>query len=297
MKLHFYTKLDVKPSADGDGTLSSSSEFLVKIASGSVKQGCTYQIRRGMESSGDLYNCLAGAAKDQEARFKKITDSDLLGTNEEQLDATLALYAALQASKKTVKISLDPGALTMLKGNDYKLCFAKKVAEDTYNVVWQSYALYLEQNTFSWTPQYQLFGSNLFYDQVEVQVSTNPVNIGLGEESTLSEAGVLSKPKTGGAATAINMKNEFGPIHPGINQISSGIDGSLISTPIYVAPKQIAPGDISLTPIDQVLVWFEQGIETSTMFSNTRTMSVDIDLTYESSANRLYNKEYKWVTP
>lgn len=51
-----------------------------------------------------------------------------------------------------------------------------------------------------------------------------------------------------------------------------------------------------LTPIDTVMVWFQQNIATSTMFSSARSNSVEIDLTSTNTATRLY-KGGQWSTP
>lgn len=212
-----------------------------------------------------------------------------------QIESVENLTALLDAAQKTVNIDIDPDTLEDLKNNEYKLCFAKKVAS-TYNVVWQSYDSYLVSNQFQWTPQYQLFGSNTFQDGLTVRVSTNLVNIGLNQVSVLDSSGVLLPPASGGLVTAITMNNKYGLIHPGLNQLSTGIDGQAISTSIYVAPDAVEPGDIQLTPEDVVLVWFEQDIETSTMFSVAQTNAVEIDLTDSNSETRLY-KNGVWSTP
>ena len=199
------------------------------------------------------------------------------------------LRSALAASQKIVTIEIAPGDLTLLKKSGYKLCFAKKVGDADYNVVWQSYDAYLSNNEFSWTPQYQLFASNLFKANVQVKVSTNIVNIGLGQTSTLDEHGLLSSAVTGGPNISMTFVNDYGPIHPGINQLSTGIDGNQVSTPIYVAVDQVVTGETVLTPVETILVWFEQNVQTSTMFSTSRSQSVEIDLTFDNNATRLYS--------
>jgi hypothetical protein len=78
--------------------------------------------------------------------------------------------------------------------------------------------------------------------------------------------------------------------------MSIGIDGVQTSTPIYVSEQVMVAGTASLTPVDIVLVWFEQDIKTSTMFSNARSNPIQIDLTTEDSATRLY-KGGQWTTP
>jgi hypothetical protein len=199
--------------------------------------------------------------------------------------------AALGAVRKSVKIEIADNDLETLKINSYKLCFAKKVGNNDYNVVWQSSNLYLANNTFSWTPQYQLFGSNIFSGNVSVNVSTNLVTIELGETSVLNKSGILLAPKTAGATTCFTMDNQFGSIHPGVSQLCAGLDGTMTSSPIYVATNAVVSGPVELTPVEKVLVWFEQDIETSTMFSTARSRSVEMDLTEANTARYRYAKE------
>jgi hypothetical protein len=209
--------------------------------------------------------------------------------------ALMNFVSALAEVQKVVNIQIASGDLENLKKAKYKLCFAKKVGDSDYNVVWQSYSDYLSYNTFSWTPQYGLFGSNVFEDDIKVQVQTNIVTIGLGETSILNSYGVLGDPTTGGPTTCFTMDNQYGSIHPGVNQLSTGIDGTQISTPIYVAEAPIVKGTAELTPVEKVLVWFEQNIETSTMFSTARSNEVEIDLTFQNTASRKYENQ-KWIT-
>lgn len=220
-----------------------------------------------------------------EATLHKPSSREMLKYND------FALSVA--AVEKLVNIVIDPADLQLLKDHNYKMCFAKKVGNFSYNVVWQAYELFLEDNEFTWTPIYQLFGTNTFKSDVTVKAATNPVSIGLGEITTLNSAGILSKPVSGGPETSLNLINDYGKIHAGVNQLSTGIDGSTVSTPIYVSEKAIIMGETELTPVEKVLVWFEQNIETSTMFSSTRSNAVEIDLTFTNSAARLY-KGQKW---
>lgn len=209
----------------------------------------------------------------------------------------VALFSSVAAAvEKSVTIEIAPEDLEALKKAKYALCFAKKVAEGDYNVVWQSSKQYLSNNIFSWTPMYQMFGSNLFQANIQVEVSTNIQQIGLGETCILDETGYLKTASTGGPDISLTMNNQYGSIHPGINQLSTGLDGQTISTPIYVAQSPIVMGLDVLTPVETVLVWFQQNIETSTMFSTARSNSIEIDLTKTNSATRLYSNE-QWSTP
>ena len=226
-------------------------------------------------------------------RVRKLSKSKKM--NKPQIAKHHSLKAALAATMKSVKIEISQDELDNLKGNDYMLCFAKKVGDNAYNVVWQAYDKYLSNNTFSWTPQYQLFGTNTFQSNIQVVAQTNTVTIGLGETSTLNSAGNLSNPVSGGPSTSITMINDYGNIHPGVNQLSTGIDGSVTSTPIYVAQQASITGTTSLTPVEKVLVWFQQNIETSTMISEVIGTPVEIDLTLADSATRLYSNG-QWTT-
>lgn len=211
-------------------------------------------------------------------------------------DYSKVLTSTLAATQKSVKIQIASADLTRLKQSGYKLCFAKKLDNEDYDVVWQSYTNYLSNNTFSWTPQYQLFGASVFQANLTVDISTNLVQIGLGQQSILDNSGLLGPAATGGPANSINLANNYGPIYPGICQLSTGIDGRQVSTPIYVAPAQVVQGLTALTPTDTLLVWFEQNVQTGTMFNSSRSQSIEIDMNVENNAVRLYTGG-SWTTP
>lgn len=290
-KLHIYqgdTKI-----ADGDGTLSSSAPFEVTITSGMdhVQHGCVYKVCQGQSIPHDLYHCTHTDKSTNKATFLR-QEANFEGESA-YMNHVLTMQAYLAAVEKMVNVEIAEKDFATLKESGYKLCFAKKVGDNDFNVVWQSYNDYLASNEFSWTPQYQLFGTNKFNAGVKVKASTNRINIGLGESSTLNPSGWLQPPVTGGPTTCFTMINEYGPIHPGVNQLCTGLGGEQISSPIYVAPSQAVEGEVKLTPVEKVLVWFEQNIETSTMFSGSRSLSIEIDLTKDNSATRQY-KDGKW---
>lgn len=201
---------------------------------------------------------------------------------------------ALTGATKTVTVEVDSNILKTLKDSGYSLCFAKKVG-DTYNVVWSSSTGFLSNNDFSWQPQYQLFGTNTFQAAVVVKATTNTQNIQLGQISVLDKEGVLEAPKSGGPSTSISMNNQYGSIHPGVNQLATDLNGNLVSSAIYVAENAVVTGTINLTPKESVLVWFEQDIETGTMFSDARSNSCEIDMTNTNSQTVLYNDSQEWV--
>lgn len=299
-KLHIYKKVvnTWTKMADGDGTIDDSAAFTVTLSKGSVASGNTYDIRQGQAATGTLCNCTAVNGK--AATFTVSPGQALAVQHFDAAQQSLAnFYAALDAVSKNVDILIDVDDLAELKANNYALCFAKKVQSGndagSYNVVWQSLTNYLHSTGFSWTPQYSLFGTNTFNASVTVTAATNTQTVGLGQQCLLDSAGNLEAASTGGSATGVTMINQFGSIHPALSQIST-LNGSAAVTPLYVAPYAMVTGTATLTPIDTVLVWFQQDIETSTMFSSARSMSVEIDLTTVNSATRLY-KGQQWVTP
>ncbi len=215
----------------------------------------------------------------------------------EQLSALFPnmLQPVLNASTKTVIINISGNQLELLKTNKYRLCFAKKVGDNDFDVVWQSYTDFMEYNEISWIPLYQIFATNTFHASVKVKASCKPVQIGLGQQITLDKNGKLGKVTTGGSATSINLLNECGSIHPGINQVSFDEEQNMIYSPIYVSQLAAAKGEIKLTPKEEVLVWFEQNIETGTMFSDARSNAQELDLSNQNDITITYTDDQQWV--
>jgi hypothetical protein len=294
-KLYFYRNVGkhVTKFAEGDGTVSSTAAFNVTLSSGSVKQGTVYEIRQGGSTSGELYNCTVGASKNGTATFKLASAMALERLDTEHFGATLALQAALEATSKIIHVQVADDDLESLKSSKYKLCFAKKIADHDYNVVWQSSDKYTTTTTFSWVPMYELFGTNTFKDSVTVKADTKHVRIGLGQTSTLDPAGLLQDAVSGGPDISITMANQYGDIRPGLTQIASLGGDSTASQPFYVAPLPIKLGSVALTPVDSVLIWFEQNIQTSTMFSTARSNTQELDMTTKNEVSVLY-KDGKW---
>jgi len=198
---------------------------------------------------------------------------------------------------KTLIVEIASEDLIFLQDNAFKLNIAIKVnLNDTFNVVWQSISNYLGSNTYQWSPIFQVFGTNEFVDNVTVNIQTNLVNVCLGQEVTLDSAGILGPASDGGPSTAISFTNEFGLIHPGLAQQLTDPTGIQTILPTFVTPDPIPLGTEVLTPMDEVMVWFEQNIETSTMFSDARSNSFTVDMTTTNTATvRFSNGE--WTTP
>lgn len=217
-------------------------------------------------------------------------------------ETTPHLRECLNNAEKQVIVKILQKDFKALKTGRYMLCFAKKMCDDTYNVVWKAFGNYLINNVFSWRPQYRLFGSNQFHDGKTVNVSTNAVAVEPGQTATLSSIGILQKPVSGGSPTGFTMRNKYGKIHVGVSQACTRLDGTPVCSPMYVSALEAPKGDIVLTPVDKVLVWFQQDVVSGTMFSTVpvndrfrgaRTDALELDLTETNSVHCQF-KEQAW---
>jgi hypothetical protein len=210
------------------------------------------------------------------------------------------------ATTKTVAVTIYVDDFMFLKQNGYNLCFAKKV-DNTYDVVWSSETAYLQNNSFSWTPHYAIFGRNDFTAGVLVDTNTNTQPIDLGQQALLDVYGTIEAPSSimplvPPDDTLIRLVNQYGPIHPGLMAVHSDLLGNFAAqtptqgTPIYVAQQAIALGQDDLTPVDKVEVWFQQNVQTSTMFSEAVSNAIEVDLTDVDTQTVLYQGGV-WSTP
>ena len=196
---------------------------------------------------------------------------------------------------KTLIVEITSDDLIMLQGEGLKLNIAIKV-NNTFDVVWQSISNYESSNTYQWSQDFQVFASNEFQEDVTVESETNLVNVELGQEVTLNPIGVLGPAMDGGPAGSISFINDFGPIHPGLSQQLTDPAGVQEILPAYISPNLIVPGiDELLTPIDEVMVWFED-TETGTMFSDPRSNPFVADLTEINELTVLFSNG-EWSIP
>ena len=206
---------------------------------------------------------------------------------------------------RTIQIDVDEDMLPVLKKSGYVLCIATRVEEGTYNVIWHASSGFMNTNHFSWTHDYDLFATNVpFAPKSVVRPSTTPVSIRPGEQAVLAESGVLGSAVAGGPATGITLVNRSGTISPGLQQTATGLDGTTSTSVTWVAPNPIVRGTATLTPVDKVLIWFEQGATTGAMFSTPQILalvttdavseSIELDLTSVASAGCRYSDE-KWT--
>ncbi|KAI0633822.1 hypothetical protein C8Q77DRAFT_1117258 [Trametes polyzona] len=163
--------------------------------------------------------------------------------------------------------------IASLKAGGFRLCLAKKV-NNTFNVVWQG-GNFLYNNLFTWNSQYQVFGSNHYNEGTLVQASTEVVNIQPGLTATLDSSGVMHLP--GGApdqSGTFYVNNRYGEISIGVNENLNGTYSS-----IFVTPTPLLSGQIDLTPVEEVLVWFDTSSVTGSMITQSISNSINVDFT------------------
>jgi hypothetical protein len=191
---------------------------------------------------------------------------------------------------KLLEIQIAPDDLEFLKTNQYLLCVAKMFAGNTPNIVWQGFSDYLQNNPFSWLPQYQVFGSSGFIVGNVATIDTGTVPIVPGQKTVLDADAHFQTPVAGAPPGSIMIGNEYRQqIHLGFGSASTGPDGVQRTTPIYVMPT---PANVNFnytyTPIDTVRVWFQQNVVTSTIIDPNIPNSIDIDLRTRDFGKLLY---------
>lgn len=191
---------------------------------------------------------------------------------------------------KSVTISIDPADHEELMTGRYRLCVARKV-EGIYSVTWQSYDTFLDSNTISWGPGYQLFAASSA--GLPIRGQTKPVDILVGQTATLDSSGRLGSAVTGGPSDQITLINNYKPIYPGLNCAFVDLDGVARTALAFLAPDPIVPGTEQIKPVDVVKVWFEQPSPPRMLMFRASSHFVEIDLTNADSAARLY-KNGNW---
>lgn len=186
---------------------------------------------------------------------------------------------------KSITIVLDNNSLRELRGRGFNLCFAKRLKDQEFNVIWRALNRYDSNNVFCWTPEYQVFGSNRYFVGDEIRTTVKPVDIDMGQKVILDENGQFSAPiNSSGNWEALSVENNYGNIHIGVNQVSE-INGNRSMDAIYLTPEACVKGNINLTPVDEVMIWFGMEYESmqGNIFSSDAMNSIVVDLNGRSS--------------
>ncbi len=196
--------------------------------------------------------------------------------------------------EKKITINIDKKDFVTLKKNKYKLCFAKSIEGKKFNTVWKTLDIneYFINTEFKWTPEYSICASSSFANNQQVNEMTGSQKIELGQQITLDKNGLLCEPETGSFEESILFINEYsGTTHPVIKQVNSD---SKVESSIYIAENAVIIGTDIFTPVDKILVWFQQDVETNTMFSEAKSNSIIINLTFANERKALF-KDQNWA--
>ncbi|KAJ7037246.1 hypothetical protein C8F04DRAFT_1093049, partial [Mycena alexandri] len=157
--------------------------------------------------------------------------------------------------------------------------FILNVKIDDIMMPYGGYTQYLANNQFKFQEQYQVFGGNKFGSGALVEAQTLPVNIAFGKVAVLQDTGVFQAAKDAdnkkelldGATFAVN--NDYQAICIGVNGY---INGTFL--PIHLS-RQLVTGSIELQPKVELMVWFSNKEQTSSMIMKAATLSTTVDFT------------------
>lgn len=167
----------------------------------------------------------------------------------------------------------------------------RKKVNYQYSVICSASGKYEENNTFSLVPIYSVFGSSRCQESRPVEISTDTVDLNMGGSATLSADGRLSRANPGRGGWGLTIINEYGNMHFDVSQLITSIDGSQGMQPIYVSPSY-GTGNISMRPDDVIMVWFEKGVSSGIVFSDSKSGVFEVDLRDRDSAEIEYVNGY-----
>lgn len=269
--------------ARGGGVVDA--RFLVVMIAGRVESGSEYFVRNDPQSSWIRCRCTQGGRVPGIAWFERAP----------QVERPHVTDVRPPSRRKEVTVEIPPDQLRSLHAQGEMLCIAKKVASLGYNVVWWADLHYSVLNSFEWTPEFQIFGSNRFVQGEVAADMTGAIDMALGGHVMLDEHGRFGAAPAhgGGDARALNLTNRFGPLHIGINQ-RCVVAGTEVVAPIHLTSEWMMPGPVALAPIDRVLIWFGQGWESRTIFTHGPENAIEVDLTTVDAA-RVHYQDWSWT--
>eukprot|EP00898_Chlorokybus_atmophyticus_P007337 jgi/Chlat1/7604/Chrsp64S07091 len=149
------------------------------------------------------------------------------------------------ATEKSLIVEISEVVLPVLRAGRYKLCIAKQLGDEDFNVIWQSIDNLFQFNEFRWQDSFQVFGQERF--SPGAPTTTGPFFV----------------------------DNRFGLICIGVNAMINGE-----YKPFYVATSQAILGRITLEPQETIKVFFNRVLTTSCMFNEVSGEFIDITLDY-----------------
>ncbi|KJC60973.1 hypothetical protein UP10_08600 [Bradyrhizobium sp. LTSPM299] len=186
---------------------------------------------------------------------------------------------------KSIEIQIALDDLEFLKTNRYLLCFAAINS----GIVWRCFSDYLASNPFSLISQYEVFGTSSLNIGSVITIDTNTVAITPGQQCTLDADAIFHPPTAGGMPEGITINNQYGqPIGVGLSRALIGPDNVQQTTPVFATLVQ-GPGTIDIMPSNNVRIWLQQDIVTSTIVDPRSIQnSIEVDLGAKDAVRLLY---------
>ena len=218
---------------------------------------------------------------------------DTVPTDQTNLDTANTINIA--SNIKTLTINIAENDLQFLNERDFNLNIAIKVNGD-FSVIWRSVSESSSINTFQWSPVFHILGSDNTDDSPTVDISTNTVDIILGQDVLYNSSKLIEQPVTGNSPNGINFINNSGSIiNPVLAQLLTFVKSSQSTqaiTPVFISEKPLSSGEsLLITPSQEVIVWFGQPVDPGTLFTGTGVLTVlGVDLSNDSSEAWLYSE-------
>lgn len=203
---------------------------------------------------------------------------------------------------KELIVQIAEDDLKVLRENNYLLCVAKKMEDYSYTVVWQAEKDFSQNNKMTWEDSYSMFASTSRTEGEVVFENILPVQIAQGERVILTSYGTFNGKEQGETTDCLEMRNQYKGIYPGVSVESKNFKGETLVTPFFLSPELSIPGVFKVKPVEQILVWFEQKIESGTVilleYKNqmkyaARSNMIEVNLEKEDSVTLLF-EDYAW---
>ena len=178
---------------------------------------------------------------------------------------------------KKLTILINSNDIQMLQDSGFNLNISVKV-NGIFNVVWFSDPDFQDENDYSWSQDFELFGTNTFEDDALAEADTNLLNISPGQSATLNSMGVFEVEADPGIEESITATNNFEPIYLGLAQQLAVPSGMQDSLPVFVSPELNNLETGLLTPSSEVMLWFGD-TETGRIFINEPQNNIILDFT------------------
>ena len=195
----------------------------------------------------------------------------------------------------TITIKIEKEDLRVLKDAGYQLCFAGRMKDTDFTVVWYAAEGYGSNNQIKVFDEYEIFASNGCDEKVLVDFSSVAAEI--GKECVIDKYGIISQPKTGQISEAIVLINDYGNLHPGLIRKGKGIKGEELCNALFLSRNLILPGEFEFFPTYEIKIWFAKNMQIGTILPQeskwslkaAKTKCIVIDLEKKDSPVREYS--------